>query len=212
MDPSRLKLALSSVRLSVGRLVPVRAADPKLLVQQLRASAAVPIAFDAVTLPGPDGTPNQYVDGGVTANTPIATARALSSAVDVVLLSPPLKRQTFHNMVDITSGSFDTMQRRMMYDAIRIAGLETLLFRTFRTMPQDQLAKVATEYGYDAAEINVFIDALYDTNYYVLQPDRPLPATVLGFDDGASIRETYALGLREGSSGFKHFDPQSISM
>jgi predicted acylesterase/phospholipase RssA len=209
-DQSKREFAIKSVQLAVGAIVPLREASPDLLVKQLRASAAVPIAFDPVLLPGPDGKIDQYVDGGVTANTPIAVARALSSAVDAVLLSPPFKRQEYYNMFGTALGSFDTMQRRIMYDAVRQAVLETFLFRAIKLMPSDAATKLATEHGYDPTEAMQFATLLADADYFVLQPAEPLPASLLGFDDGKSIDATYQLGKAAGKAGFKLFSLHGI--
>jgi predicted acylesterase/phospholipase RssA len=205
-DPERLRIGLESVRLSIGSIIPVREADRSILVKQLRASAAVPVAFDPVLLPGPRGETDQYVDGGLTANTPIGVARALSSAIDAVLLSPTFDRQTFHNIFDVTSGSFDTMQRGLMYGAVREAVVETTLFRAIRYMPDAEFATIARASGRDPALIKALANLLYDTKYFVLRPEKTLPATMLGFDDSSAIRETYQQGVRDGTAGFKPFD------
>ncbi len=211
-DRAKLEFGLTSIKLSVGDIVPVREADPQLLPQQLLASAMVPVAFDPVNLPGPTpGHIDQYCDGGVTANTPIAVARALSNDVDAVLLSPPLQRETYDNIVDVTSGSFGTMQRRMMYDAIRTAELESLLYQTAKYIPDPEFARMTAERGLDPSMIRAFSDLLYNTSYYILRPEKPLPATLLGFDDAKAISSTYELGVQAGLSGFKAFDLRTMS-
>lgn len=202
IDPARRRLALASVSLSVGRVVPIREATPALLVEQLLASASVPVGFDPVLLPGPDGALEQYCDGGVTANTPIGVASALSNAVDVVLLSPPNEKETYHNIIDIVSGTFGTMQRRIMYDALRTAGMQVLLFRTIRNMSAADLRGLGIASEYDPAEIPRLAELLGNTKFFVLRPRKALPGTVLGFDDGDSIQQNYQLGVNDAAGGF----------
>ena len=205
-NAEKRRLALTSVRLALGPVVAVREADPKILVKQLRASAAVPLAFDPVWLPGPQGKMDQYVDGGVTDNTPVRIGRALSSAVDAVLLSPPFQREDYHNMVEVTAGSFNTMQRRLMYDALREAVLETLLLGAIGKMADAQLETLVQGRGTSVADIKQIASLLTDTSYFILQPKNPLPATLFGFNDAGSIRATYDLGVKDASAGFRPFN------
>jgi len=206
VSAEQLRLALDAVRIAVGSVIAVRPADPTLLARQLRASAAVPIAFDPVVLSGPDGKPSQYADGGITANTPIGIGRALASAVDVVLLSPPFAGQAYRDILEVTLGSYGTMQRRLMADALQAAVTESFLFRLLRSIPKTEVARLANDFGYTAAEITAFSALLSDTSYFVLQPEAPLPATIFGFDDARSIQRTYELGFADAAAGFKRFD------
>jgi predicted acylesterase/phospholipase RssA len=206
-DKNRRDIALQSVQLSVGRNIAVREADRKLLVKQLRASAAVPVAFDPVVLPGPDGEPSQYVDGGVTANTPIAVARAMSSAVDTILLAPPFKGTVYKDAFGIANGSFDTVQRALMEGAVRNAYLETFLLRALRNDPNpDWLKGIAAAQGYNIDELLAFANLLSDTDFFIMQPVEPLPVTLFGFNDATAIAKTYATGEADGVKGFQPFN------
>ncbi len=209
-DPAVRQLALTSVRLALGPLVVVRESTPSMLVKQLRASAAVPIAFDPVKLPGPDGVIDQYCDGGVTDNTPVRIGRALSSAVDAVLLSPPFKREVYNNMIEVAAGSFNTMQRRLMYDALREVALETVLLGAVDTMPDAQLENIARMRNTTGAEIRQLASLLTNTTYFVLQPKAALPATLFGFNDAGSINDTYQLGQKDATAGFQPFDAFNV--
>jgi predicted acylesterase/phospholipase RssA len=209
-DATARRLALTSIQLSIGKQIPLREASHDLLIEQLRASAAVPIAFDPVLLPGTDGTPEQYVDGGVTANTPISVARAVSSSVDAVLLAPPFTTQAYQSITDVATGSFDTMQRALMYNAVRDAVLETVLYRAIRALPDVMVATMAKQYGYDASTLKTFANLLWETDYFVLRPAAALPVTVLGFSDAKAIRDTYRLGMQDAANGFRSFDLANI--
>jgi predicted acylesterase/phospholipase RssA len=104
----------------------VREASDDILHHALFASACLPIVFDPIELPAPDGGGlNQYCDGGVAANTPLGFARTVAHNVHVVLLNPPAKAQTYRNAFDIAWAAYDTMQRHIMYAAIRSTSAET---------------------------------------------------------------------------------------
>ena len=78
-----------ALRLTLGPHTVVREATPDLLHRAIFASAALPLVFDPVLIPNPDGTINEYCDGGVASNSPVGIAHAVSKGADVVLLDPP---------------------------------------------------------------------------------------------------------------------------
>lgn len=79
LTSSEHAVVVEAIQSTVGADTAVREATPDLLIDSLHASTAIPAAFDPVVLPAPGGGTAQYVDGGVTANTPIGVARAFSS-------------------------------------------------------------------------------------------------------------------------------------
>jgi predicted acylesterase/phospholipase RssA len=206
----KLQIALTAMQRAVGPNVPLREAERSMLVEQLRASAAVPLAFDPVMLPGPDGKKAPYVDGGVTANTPVAVARAVSSSVDAVLLNPVPKAMTYTNALDISLGTFNTMQRRMMEDALRVAYLQTSVLQALRKAPKKFAGEVARIAGLSEQELHLYVDLLADTDFYVLRPEDDLPVSLFSFDDAKGIAETYAIGLKDGAAGFAQFEYSSV--
>jgi predicted acylesterase/phospholipase RssA len=210
-SPEKLQLALTSIHLAVGRDVPVRPATRALLVDQLRASAAVPLAFDPVMLPGPDGKPCAYVDGGVTANTPVNIARALALRVDAIVLNPAFHSETYDNAVEISMAAFDTMQRRLIEETLRVAYLQSLLLQALNQLTPEFVAKLANLAGITVDQLTGLRAALYDTQFYLLRPKSVLPAKLLGFDNSADIARTYAIGQNDGNAGFQHFDFASMA-
>ncbi|HTX57334.1 MAG TPA: patatin-like phospholipase family protein [Candidatus Acidoferrales bacterium] len=131
--------AANAIRLTVGPDAVIREASPDILIDALRASAAIPIAFDPVALPAVNGDGfNSYVDGGVTANTPIAAARAAALRLDVVLLDPPLQPTHYHNALEIGFGVFGAMQRRILTGDMLAAYLEHDV-DIYQMQPQDEL-------------------------------------------------------------------------
>jgi NTE family protein len=210
-SPEKLQLALTSIHLAVGRDVPVRPTTRALLVDQLRASAAVPLAFDPVILPGPDGKPCAYVDGGVTANTPVNVARALALRVDAIVLNPAFHSETYDNAVEISMAAFDTMQRRLIEETLRVAYLQSLLLQALNQLTPEFVAKLASLAGVTVDQLTTLRAALYDTQFYLLRPKSALPAKLLGFNDSADIARTYAIGQSDGKAGFQHLDFASMA-
>ena len=78
--------------------------------------------FDPVLIPNPDGTINQYCDGGVASHSPVGIAHATSKQADVVLLDPPFEPDTdYADAVEISFGVYGTMQRKIMESEMRNA-------------------------------------------------------------------------------------------
>jgi predicted acylesterase/phospholipase RssA len=168
--------AVRAIRLTVGPRAVLREATPDVLVDALRASAAIPIAFDPVVLPSADGsTAYAYVDGGVTANTPVSVARAAARRIDVVLLDPPFQTPEYRSSIDIGVGVFGAMQRRILESDLRAAFLESY-------------AKI------------------FETNIYQMFPRQVLPVGIAGFNDRDHLFATYAMGFDDAKAGFTPYE------
>ncbi|HUA10161.1 MAG TPA: patatin-like phospholipase family protein [Candidatus Acidoferrales bacterium] len=138
LSPEEREEAVTALRGTVGPDAVLREATPDILIDALRASTAIPIAFDPVELPAPSGGgTNLYVDGGVTANTPIAAARAAANRIDVVLMDPPLEQTHYHNALEVGFGVFGAMQRRILTADLRAAYLEHA--EIFQMLPENEL-------------------------------------------------------------------------
>ena len=112
----------------------LREATPDILIDALRASTAIPVAFDPVELPTADGSSRDLdVDGGVTANTPVGVARAAARNVDVVLMDPPFEREDYKNAFEVGYGVFGAMQRRILESDLR-AGYLVGVRQAFRRL------------------------------------------------------------------------------
>jgi len=189
LSPDLRARAVSAVRLTVGASAVLREATPDLLIDALRASAAIPVAFDPVALPSADGkATNLYVDGGVTANTPVAAARVAARRVDVVLLDPPLQRTNYHNALEVGFGTFGAMQRRILEADMRSAYLETFGKRAIG--------------AYNSADEALLASLLYESDIYQMQPQDELPVGVVGFDDRENIYKTFKIGFEDAARGF----------
>lgn len=181
--------AITAIRRTVGPTAVLREATPDLLIDALQASAAIPVAFDPVKLPAnAGGGTNLYVDGGVTANTPVSPARAAAMRIDVVLLDPPFQKTDYRNALEVGFGTFGAMQRRILEADLRAAYLETYGKRSIETV--------------NAPQMRVLTAALYDSDIYQMQPQDELPVGVIGFDDRENIYKTFKIGFEDARRGF----------
>ena len=191
-DAERRELAAQAFRRIVGPGVIIREATPDIVLDALRASAAIPVAFDPIAMVNESGNVCEYVDGGVTANTPISAARVGASALDVIFLDPVVDAYEYGNIVEIATGVFGAMQRRILDADIRAAYLETLgkraLVRSFDT----SLQTIASN--------------LFDVDIFTIRPKKELPVAVIGFDDADGIFSTYKLGFNDAAAGFVPFE------
>ncbi|HEY5341277.1 MAG TPA: patatin-like phospholipase family protein [Candidatus Aquilonibacter sp.] len=195
------KRAVAAIRLTVGPHTVLREAAPDLLIDALRASAAIPVAFDPVKLPAPSGNgTNDYVDGGVTANTPIGVARAAATRIDVVLLDPPFQSTHYHDALDVGFGVFGAMQRRILEADLRAAYLETYGKRSIEA--ERRANRLATGIGVDTTQVDQFSATLFDTDIFQMQPKDELPVAVVGFDDRENIYKTFSIGFEDARRGF----------
>ncbi len=171
VTPRERAAAVGAMRVTVGPHAVLREATPDLLIDALRASAAIPVAFDPVPLPAPSGDGiNEYVDGGVTANTPVGVARAAALRIDVVLLDPPFQSTHYHNALEVGFGVFGAMQRRILEADLRAAYLESA-------------------------------EGLLECAIATLQPKRELPVGVVGFDDRENIYKSFKIGFEDAARG-----------
>jgi predicted acylesterase/phospholipase RssA len=181
--------AVTAIRVTVGPNAVLREATPDLLIDALQASTAIPVAFDPIELPAPKGGGTDlYVDGGVTANTPVAAARAAATRVDVVLLDPPFQATHYHNALEVGIGTFGAMQRRILEADMRAAYLETFGKRAIG--------------GRNSAEQSLLASVLYESDIYQMQPQDELPVGVVGFDDRDNIYKTFKIGFEDAARGF----------
>jgi predicted acylesterase/phospholipase RssA len=127
-DASGSESFVRAFQASLGTRAVVREATPELLHPALFASTALPIVFDPVAMPGPDGQTTYYCDGGVASNSPVGIAHALSRAADVVLIEPQLEPETdYQDAIEIAFGIFGTMQRKILELEMRTAVAQTAL-------------------------------------------------------------------------------------
>ena len=122
-----------ALQLLLGPHTVVREATAENLHREIFASAALPIAFDPVLLPGPDGKINAYCDGGVASNSPVGIAHAVAKGADVVLLDPPFQPDTeYASAIDIAFGVFGTMQRKILEVEMRSTYFQSVGKRAYQ--------------------------------------------------------------------------------
>lgn len=201
-DDATKAAAVRALSATVGSGTVLRLATPDLLIDALQASAAIPIAFDPVTLPGVDGSPQQYVDGGVTANTPVGVARAGAKAIDVVFLDPTIEAYSYGSAIEIASGAFGAMQKRILEADLRAAYFETFGKRAILGMNEHDPNNRASNGHADSENLGRFVQSLYDVDIRTLRPQNELPVDVIGFDDERHLMETYLIGYADARRGF----------
>ena len=129
---------------------------PDIFTEIIRASGAIPGAFEPVQLPIEETSPWAYVDGGVTNNTPIGQAiDAGADSITIVYVDPESgpAQQPSANLAEILMGCFSMMQQRILaldyQTALRVndavgakagdaEGKRIVKIRTFR--PENALA------------------------------------------------------------------------
>jgi predicted acylesterase/phospholipase RssA len=213
LDAAERDLAVEAIRDTVGPDTAVREATPDLLIDSLQASASIPLAFDPVELPSPTGTGTaQYVDGGVTANTPIGVARAFAANVDVVLMDPKFEPEIYKNAMEIGIGVFGTMQQRILESDVRAAFFETFGKRALDGLSPKEIAAIAHGSPEKAAQLQTFVNALYASSFFVKRPDTTLPVEVVGFNDVPGLAATYDRGVTAGATPFDPFEPEAFAL
>jgi predicted acylesterase/phospholipase RssA len=192
-----------SLHLTLGPKTIVREADPKLFHKQIFASAAVPLLWDPVEMPGPDGSIDQYCDGGVAANSPVSVAHAVAAAADVVLLNPPFEEiPDYENAIQISSGLWGTMQQKLLATDMRNVYFQSVAKRAFSRLPNAGVA-IATE---GAPELAKYVDSLPATELAFMRPQAKLPVGGAGFDDQEGIGKAYRIGWNDAIAGFTPYD------
>ena len=205
--PERVVRAL---QLTIGPHTVVREATPDILHRAIFASAAIPIAFDPVMIPGTDGNPNAYCDGGVASNSPVGIAHAVANAADVVLLDPELEAdETYRDAVEIAFGVFGTMQRKILEVEMRNTYFQSLGKHAFTTLTSEQIESTSRRMGAAAA----YMRSLPETTLRYIRPAQTLPVGVAGFNDEVGIGKAYRVGWLDAFGiGFKPYDWQTFQL
>lgn len=169
-----------------------RIATDDILQDSIRASAALPIMLDPVTLDGPNG-PEDFVDGGIANNSPVDVARGIAKTVYAVFLDPrdpaPAKSP---NAVAVGISALGVAQHRVIEMALRSAYVETTLKRS--------LMSSGGNYG-------TILDNVFDVDLFVIHPHEELPIKVSDFTDQAKLDQAFDLGYQRGLRGWAKYSP-----
>ncbi|MGC1379774.1 MAG: patatin-like phospholipase family protein, partial [Candidatus Baltobacteraceae bacterium] len=203
------KRLVRELQLTLGPHTIVREATPDLLHRAIFASAALPIVFDPVLIPNPEGVVNEYCDGGVASNSPVGIAHAVSSGADVVLLDPPFEPVTsYDDAVEIVFGIYGTMQRKILDTEMRNAYFQSVGKRAFaRLTPQE--AAHATLGNPSLAKV---LQTVPVTQLRYIRPQQELPVGVAGFDDEVGIGKAYRTGWEDIGRGFTTYDWETFEL
>jgi predicted acylesterase/phospholipase RssA len=204
--PKRVTHAL---RLTLGPHTVVREATPDLLHRALFASAALPLAFDPVEIPNPDGATNEYCDGGVASNSPVGIAHAVAHGADVILLDPPFEPDTTYNdAVEVIFGVYGTMQRKILETEMRNAYFQSIGKRTFAELGPQEVARAEHE----NPTLGRLMESVPFTTIRYVRPEKVLPLGVVDFDDEPSIYAAYKIGWEDSARGFTPYDWQTFQL
>lgn len=192
-----------ALQVSLGPQTVVREATPDLLHRAIFASAAIPIAFDPVEMPGPDGEVNLYCDGGVASNSPVGIAHSIAHAADVVLLDPPFEPdEDLSDAVEVAFSAYGTMQRKLLEVEMRTAYFQSMGSRAFRQIPRGQLDQITR--GNPKAVS--YVESVPETDLRYIRPAKELPVSVAGFNDATGINESLRTGWLDIERGFTPYD------
>jgi predicted acylesterase/phospholipase RssA len=204
--PERLTRAL---QLSLGPHTVVREATPDLVHRAIFASAALPVVFDPVSLPGIDGAPNAYCDGGVASNSPVGVAHAFSRAADVILLDPPFEPEPqYEDAIEVAYAVFGTMQRKILEVEMRTTYFQSIGKRALERIPTESLTSVI---GGEAV-IDQFMKGVPATDLRFIRPEKVLEVTVVGFGDEVGIGKAYRKGWEDAERGFSPYNWQTFAL
>ncbi len=194
--PARVTHALHVL---LGEQTVVREATPDILHRAIFASIAIPIAFDPIMMPGPDGTMNMYCDGGVASNSPVGIAHALAKGADIVLLDPPFEpEEGYDDAVEIAFAAYGTMQRKIFEMEMRTS--------YFQSLGKNAFDRLSTAQRDTATQNNVLLESFIEnvpaTSLRYIRPKKILPVGVVGFDDTMGIYNAYRIGWEDTANGF----------
>jgi predicted acylesterase/phospholipase RssA len=203
------EMVVHALQLTLGPHTVVREATPDLLHSAIFASAALPIVFDPVLIPNPNGEVNEYCDGGVAANSPVGIAHAVSKGADVVLLDPPFEPNTsYGDAVEVVFGVYGTMQRKILETEMRNAYFQSVGKSAFKQLPPTEIAK-ATKVNPTLAKLMRTVPI---TELRYIRPGKVLPVNVVGFNDAVGISEAYRIGWEDAVRGFTPYDWETFEL
>jgi predicted acylesterase/phospholipase RssA len=203
------KKIVRELQLTLGPHTVVREATPDLLRRALFASAALPLVFDPVLIPNPDGIVNEYCDGGVASNSPVGIAHAVSSGADVVLLDPPFEPKTsYDDAVEIVFGTYGTMQRKILETEMRNAYFQSVGKRAFAHLTPQEAAHAML----GNPTLGELLQTVPVTQLRYMRPEKELPLGVAGFNDEVGIGKAYRTGWEDLSRGFTPYDWKTFEL
>ncbi len=187
---------------TVGDTTVARVATDALLRAELQASAAVPILFDPIELPSVNGGFDNFVDGGVSDNSPLDIARALAHTVRLVMVSPQVpERMPYANALEISLRVDGIESTRMFDDSLRAAYDATRQKRVF-----ENRALSPRERDYESHVL--------DTDLFYMRPRRELNIGFTDFGQQDKIDAVYKAGVDDIADGWISYgtpDPRRSS-
>jgi len=194
---------VKAIKLILGPDTVVREASTENFHKEIFASAAIPIVWDPVLLTSPEGTLDQYCDGGVASNSSVRISHAMAEAVDVILLNPPFEADPhYENAITVAFGMFGTMQAKILSVDMRNVHFQSVAKQAFAKLP-----------GADAAialqgdpELAAYFASLPATRLRYMRPKEKLPVGGGSFSDQEGIGKAYRIGWNDAITGFMPYD------
>jgi predicted acylesterase/phospholipase RssA len=201
--PRDQSVIIDALHLAIGPNTVVREASVDLFHREIFASACIPLAFDPVAIPQPDGSLNDYCDGGVASNSPVTVAHSVSAAVDVVLIDPPFEPITdYTDALAVALGTFGTMQRKILTNDMRSVYFQSLAKHAFTQLSPSAMRNLTQE----EPMFRTLFDSLPATDLRYVRPKSTLPVGTGAFSDEEGIGKAYRIGWEDAQAGFTPYD------
>ncbi len=197
---------LDALTTTLGPNAVVREATDDILIDALFASAAIPVFFNPVQLPSPNGEDTDfYCDGGVVNNTPINFARTFAEDVRVIMLDPHRSVEPIANAVDVGLAVFAAMQRKILDAELHGIYLEGVGLSALNALSSKELHSLAMRDANGAARFVKFTQSLASSTLSIIQPTSTLPVSIQGFNRQDLINTTVARGIADAKLGWQPF-------
>jgi len=198
-----VNVIFDSLRIAIGANTIVREASVELFHRELFASACVPLAWDPVQLPQPDGSLNEYCDGGVASNSAVSVAHSVSAAVDVVLMDPPFEPiSDYTDAIAVGFGTFGTMQQKILTNDMRSVYFQSVAKRALAKLPPS----VMRSFTLEDPLFQTFIETLPSTELSYVRPKSTLPVGAGAFSDEEGLGKAYRIGWEDAQAGFTPYN------
>ena len=201
---------VDALRLTLGPNTVVREATADLVHRALFGSAAIPLAFDPVEIPGANGTDNDFVDGGVASNSPVAIAHAVARAADVILMDPPFQPEpAYEDAIAVAFGAFGTMQRKIIEVEMRNVYFQSIGARAFAELSSE--GRLRATGGRE--EVARLMETVPATDLRFMRPEKTLPVGVGEFGNQEGVGAAFRSGWIDATmKGFKSYDWESFEL
>jgi len=198
-----MNVIIDALRLAIGADTIIREASIDAFHRELFASACIPLAWDPIVIPQPDGALHQYCDGGVASNSPVTVAHSVAATVDVILMDPPFEPLgDYTDAIAIGFATFGTMQRKILTTDMRSVYFQSVAKRALAKLPPSATLSFTQE----EPMFRTFLESLPATDLFYIRPKSTLPLGAGAFDDEEGIGKAYRIGWEDVQAGFTPYN------